>query len=205
MELAHLPLEIQLMIIRALDYKSLLYLSATNKAFHDILLQDNKNLLKHALLDAEESRIPPDPNSASSEQEISFLPCYGCHTLFVKCFFTEEEWRSPSTRKGPNAFRRRCLTCQAEGKYKFNRSSRVLDASRPSLTGVYCGGCKLVMNGVPLFICRIYQHVDQWSYVGSKVSVPRDFRCVFCRAKARGEEWPREQRYSPCCLWCRGY
>ncbi len=195
MELPHLPLEIQLMIMRSLDYKSLLYFSATNKAFHHIFLQEDKNLLKHALLDAEESGIPLDLNSANPEPEekMYFLPCYGCHTLLVHCSFTREDWRSPSTRKGPNAFRRRCRTCQAEGKYKFTRSSRVLEPSNPLTTGIYCGGCKRVMHVVPLLIGGIYELRDQLSWARSKASVRRDFRCIFCRAKARVGKRPKKQ------------
>ena len=201
MELSHLPLEIQLMIIRALDYKSLLNFSATSKAFQDIFLHENKNLLKHALLDVEESRIPPNFNSTypTNEEKISFLPCYGCHTLLVKCSFTGRDWYSPSTRKGPNAFRRRCLTCQAKGRFRFTRHSRLLDAPDPWQEAVYCGGCKLVTHAAPL---RIYEPSDQIFYVGSGASVRKEFRCVFCRAKARGEKWPKKQRSMACFLSC---
>ncbi|KAF7506616.1 hypothetical protein GJ744_011548 [Endocarpon pusillum] len=205
MELSHLPLEIQLMIMRALDYKSLLNFSATGKAFHDIFLHENKNLLTHALLDVEESRNPPSLNSTcfTNGGRTPFLPCYGCHTLLLGFSFTREDWCSTSTRKGPNAFSRRCLTCQAKGKYRFTRHSRLLDAPSGGEDNVYCGGCKLVMHTAPpQIVCRIYEHSDQTSFVGLQASVPKEFRCVFCRAKARGEKWPTEQQFTVYCWAC---
>nr|AEH41490.1 conserved hypothetical protein [Endocarpon pusillum] len=201
MKLSHLPLEIQLMIIRALDYKSLLKLSATGKAFRRIFLHDNKNLLKHALLDVEESRIPPTLKSTcpTNEEKLFFLPCYGCHTLLLACSFSRKDWCSTSTRNGPNAFSRRCLTCQAQGKYRLSRHSRLLDMPGVWEENVYCGGCKLVMHTASRVNCRIYEHSDQISYCRCQQMVWKDFRCVFCRAKASGEKWPTGQRFTVDC------
>lgn len=192
MEFSHLPLEIQLMIMRALDFKSLLNFSATSKAIHDIFLHEDKNLLKHALLDVEESGIPPTLNSTFPPdwELISFFPCYGCHALLLGCFFTGQDWYSPSTRTGPNAFRRRCLTCQTKGKYRFTRHSRLLDASQEY---VYCGGCKLVMLNKPPLIDGNWQQSLVSYMIRSQVSARKDFRCVFCQAKARGEKWPAQE------------
>lgn len=193
MEFSHLPLEIHLMTIRALDYKSLLNLSATSKAFHDIFLHEDKNLLKHALLDVEESRIPP--TAFPTQGMISLFPCYGCHTLLLGCFFTRADWYSTSTRTGPNAFKRRCLTCQAKGKYRFTRHSRLLDVSGAGKEEyVYCGGCKLVMHTQPPSFYGTGQQIQMCYAELAQASTRKEFRCLFCQAKARREKWPQEER-----------
>ena len=185
MDVLQLPIELQLSVIRALDYKSLLGLSATNQHFRAIFLRNDKELLKHALLDVEENCSYAWSTTLNTDPSKTFLPCYGCHRLLLKCYFTSADWYSSSTRKGPHAFRRRCVTCQCSGKYKFTRASRILLPTK-SGTGfnpglwVYCGGCKLVTHMSPYSMCGIWDHRNQLSFSGLRPKVPPDFRCVFC-------------------------
>lgn len=184
MKLLQLPYEIHLAITRALDYKSLLNLSAINKHFREIFLENDKQLLRHALLDLEDEHCSLAwKTSLTSDNRLTPLPCYGCLRLLLKCYFTSYEWYSSSTREGVCAFRRRCVTCKVKGKQKFTRASRILRNVPFSGLWAYCAGCKLITHIVPLHFCGIYHHQAKATYIGSIPVVPADFRCTFCCAK----------------------
>jgi hypothetical protein len=185
MDILQLPAEIQLAIVHEMDYKSLHALSATNRYFRDIVLDNDKQLLKLALLDVEENSSTAWRTELSNDRSNSFLPCYDCHKLLLHCYFTSGDWYSTSTRSGPHAFKRRCMTCQYRDKHKYTRSSRVLRPGRDDKGGlwVYCAGCKLVTHTAPLALCGFWDHAGPVSYVGQVPIVPKDFRCVLCYAK----------------------
>lgn len=190
MELLQLPLEIQIAILRALEYRALLYLSATNKHFREIFIQDDKKLLRHALLDFENKHCSVAWNtSLTNYNRLTPLPCYGCHKLLVKCYFTSSDWYSSSTRKGVCAFRRRCVTCHVKekGNERFTRASRILRKDRFKGAWVYCAGCTLITHTAPLSLCGIGDHEAKVSFAGVRPVVPTWFRCTFCCEKKARE------------------
>ena len=184
LELLQLPVEVQLAIIRALDYKSLLTFSATNKHFRDIFLQNDKQLLKHALVNFEaEHSFLAQNTSLTAGQRPTPIPCYGCNKLYVKCYFERSDWYSSSTHKGPLAFRRRCMTCKNRGKHEFTEGSGIIYRYM-----VYCPGCRSVTHLLPYSLCGMFEHLSDLSMVRGQWVVPENFRCTFCSARTQGPD-----------------
>jgi F-box domain len=179
MKFLHLPYEIRMSIIEALDYQTLLAFSATSRHFRYIVLRENKLLLKHALLDYELSSSAWS-TSLSKDEKRTFLPCYGRHKLLLKCHFPSADWYASTARTGPSAFKRRCMTCQCEGKICFTKTSYVLPASLNSGLWVYCSGCGQVTHMVTFANCGIWDHQGPLSYKGFRPEVSRKFRCALC-------------------------
>lgn len=187
MDVLALPLDIQLAILRLLDHKSLLMISASTKQIRELFLHNDKYLMKHALIDVEEQSSIFWRPGQKTDCNKTCLPCYGCLKLLTKCHFKCSGWYSTSTRKGPRAFQRRCLTCQFSDKHALTGPSRViLDPNLTPGLHLYCAGCTAVTHMVPLSECGLWDHTIGISWKGFTPIVAADFRCIDCKLR-RGQ------------------
>lgn len=144
-----LPTELHFDILRNLDYQTLLRVSATNKHFRKLFLDQDKRLFKLALLDFEEKSLAWRTSVAG---EATYAPCYGCLKTLSKCHFRSRDWLSSSTSTGERAFKRRCETCSS--KHPLTGKSRV------SQDGgwLYCEGCKAMTHLAQYEWCGVWDH-----------------------------------------------
>jgi F-box domain len=179
-----MPNEIHLTILKELDYKSLLAISATSTHFRALFKYDNKHLFKCTLVDYEE-KYPPGRTTMTGETP--YAPCYGCLKLLTKCHFPSRTLLESSSRQGVRAFRRRCVTC-ASGLAKEG-SSRVFRYKEGNHEGslspwLYCAGCEMATHVVDFERCGVWDHTRDWKvWEDTKVLRGELALCRACEAK----------------------
>ncbi|KAF7503183.1 hypothetical protein GJ744_004253 [Endocarpon pusillum] len=170
-----LATEIQLNILKNLDYKSLLHISATCKHFRALFLDHDKEMYKLALVAYEEECMAW---RTSLLGEATFAPCYGCLKTLSRCHFSSYDWHASSTSTGVRAFRRRCATCMW-GR-RLTGPSRVVDDGRCWL---FCGRCKQLTHLVQFEWCGLWDHTrggKVWCLQDNPLP-PRHSLCKECR------------------------
>lgn len=148
--MTNLATEIQLNVLKDLDYKTLLNISATNKHFRALFLDHDKQMYKLALVDFEEKSVAWRTNLTGVA---TYAPCYGCLKTLSRCHFRSFDWYASSTSTGERAFRRRCATCSCGEP--LTGPSRVVRDDRAWL---YCEGCKMVTHLVGYESCGVWDH-----------------------------------------------
>lgn len=146
----NLATEIQLKILKNLDYKILLHISATCKHFRALFLDHDKEMYKLALVAYEEKSVAW---RTSLTGEVTYTPCYSCLKTLSRCHFSSYEWHASSTSTGVRAFRRRCATCMFGGQ--LTGSSRVIADERGWL---FCERCKQLTHLVQFDLCGLWDH-----------------------------------------------
>ena len=146
----NLATELQLNILKNLDYKTLLHISATCKHFQALFLDHDKEMYKLALVAYEEECIAW---RTSLMGEATFAPCYGCLKTLSRCHFSSNDWHASSTSTGTRAFRRRCATCMFGGR--LTGPSRVINDGRDWL---FCERCKQLTHLVQFEWCGLWDH-----------------------------------------------
>lgn len=146
----NLAIEIQLKILKNLDYKTLLHISATCKHFRALFLDHDKETYKLALVAYEEESVAW---RTSLTGEATYAPCYGCLKTLSRCHFSSYEWHASSTSTGVRAFRRRCATCMFGGQ--LTGPSRVI---ADEWGWLFCERCKQLTHLVQFDLCGLWDH-----------------------------------------------
>lgn len=154
MSLMRLPTEIDLMLLRMLDYASLMNLTATNRYY--LFLRTN-DLVRQALLQFEEvcmkewksvnfqlpyrfagSRfgVPETMMPWITRLDDLVLPCYGCLRLLTeRTNFIQKEKLWTKNLKGKRAAERRCKDCHHPLRRSHAAMARKLRQRKRDSTG----------------------------------------------------------------------
>ncbi len=174
-KIGNLATELQLNILKNLDYKTLLNISATCRHFRALFLDHDKQMYKLALVAYEEEDVAWKTNLSG---EATFAPCYGCLKTLSRCHFSSHDWHASSTSTGARAFRRKCGTCMFSGQ--LTGPSRVIVDGRGWL---FCARCRQLTHLVQFNLCGLWDHTRDgkvWTLRDNPLP-PEHSLCKECR------------------------